>query len=190
TGKEREQYKWFVANFLWGVEELLTFVGDDSVWRHNLIIQAQRHRDYFLDPTFRNEDYFGYSPQLRDFVDEAIGQQTGVLAMPDANEPSDQDFIVRWTKCALEIAGIPTLFSIAYKVSSRIFGFTKDNKKGFVFVNAWVLFFLGLSVLFFILSFALKATNVFQYFVWIALIIFGLRLWEYAPYILRLSIFT
>jgi len=77
-GKERERYRWFVANFLWGAEELLSFVGEDNVWRHNLIVQARYHRDYFMDPTFRTEDMYGYSPQLRDFVNEAVGQQEAV----------------------------------------------------------------------------------------------------------------
>lgn len=70
-GEERERYKWFVAHFLWGVEELLNYVGGDSIWRHNLLIQARHHRDYLMDPTFRREDLNGYSPALRDFVDEA-----------------------------------------------------------------------------------------------------------------------
>jgi hypothetical protein len=73
-GRERERYKWFVANFLWGAEELLNFVGEDNVWRHNLLIQARHHRDYLTDPTFRREDIFGYTPALRDFVNEAVGQ--------------------------------------------------------------------------------------------------------------------
>jgi hypothetical protein len=74
-GRERERYRWFVANFLWGAEELLGFIGEDTVWRHNLLIQARCHRDYLMDPAFRKEDRYGYSPALRDFVDEALGQQ-------------------------------------------------------------------------------------------------------------------
>lgn len=75
TGRERERYKWFVANFLWGVEEILSFVNEDSVWRHNLLIQARNHRGYLMDATFRREDIHGYSPALRDFVEEATGRR-------------------------------------------------------------------------------------------------------------------
>jgi hypothetical protein len=70
--KERERYKWFVAHFLWGAEEILSFVGKDKVWRHNLLIQAKHHRDYLTDPTFQSEDLTGYSPALRELVAEAI----------------------------------------------------------------------------------------------------------------------
>jgi hypothetical protein len=73
-GIERERYKWFVANFLWGAEEILSFAGDDNVWKQNLQIHADPHRDYFVDdPTFMKIDYHGYSGDVQALVQDACG---------------------------------------------------------------------------------------------------------------------
>jgi hypothetical protein len=75
-GIERERYKWFVANFLWGAEEIMSFAGDDNIWKHNLQIHADPHRDYFVgDSNFMAVDYFGYSRDVQTLVDDAINQE-------------------------------------------------------------------------------------------------------------------
>ena len=72
--EERERYKWFVANFLWAAEEILSFAKKDVVWRDNLQLHANPHREYFLDPAFMKEDFEVYSRDVQLLIRAAINQ--------------------------------------------------------------------------------------------------------------------
>lgn len=72
--EEREKYKWFVANFLWAAEEILSFAKDDAVWRDNLQLHANPHREFFVDPTFMKEDFVVYSRDVQLLIQNAINQ--------------------------------------------------------------------------------------------------------------------
>lgn len=71
-GRTREQYKWFVANFLWAAEEILAFAKDDDVWKRNLQLHASVHRDYLASDEFMKSDFLVYSDDVQRFVEETI----------------------------------------------------------------------------------------------------------------------
>lgn len=69
---EREQYKWFVANFLWAAEEMLAFAKNDDVWKRNLQLHAKAHRDYLTSDDFTRSDLLVYSDDVRKFIEETF----------------------------------------------------------------------------------------------------------------------
>jgi len=70
------QYRWFIARFLWACEEILTNRSNDPVWRGSLRITMVEHADYFASPTGRNDNQWYYQ-SVRDLIEEAILEARG-----------------------------------------------------------------------------------------------------------------
>lgn len=86
-------------------------------------------------------------------------------------------------------AGRRTLFSL---LERRLVPWQERQTKGFWFVEIWVLVFFILSVLFYVCSFGSKYLSPSGPLVFLVIVsvIFLYRMWEYTPYVVRISIFT
>jgi len=73
---QREQYKWFVANFLWAAEEILAFAKGDNVWKRNLELHARVHRDYLASRDFTESELHTYSDEVQRFVEDVVADET------------------------------------------------------------------------------------------------------------------
>ena len=58
-----DQYKWFVAYFLWASEEVLKYASNDTGWRETITTQLNWHRDYLCGQG-QGFDAALYAPEL------------------------------------------------------------------------------------------------------------------------------
>jgi hypothetical protein len=69
--KNRAEYEWFVAQFLWAAEEILDFARED--WGSVLKLHIAYHRIYLqFDQRFRDYDFETYTDALRKFIDDEL----------------------------------------------------------------------------------------------------------------------
>jgi hypothetical protein len=89
---QQDRYEWFVAHFLWAVEEILEFAPGE--WENNLKLHINYHRNFLENNArFQREDLPTYTPKLRDFLRKTLEDSptaaagstiTGVYLTPQA----------------------------------------------------------------------------------------------------------
>ena len=79
---QRDEYEWFVAQFLWAAEEILEYAPTD--WDRNLRLHVSYHRDFLENnQQFRDKDLPTYSTKLRTFLENTLR----TLPSPDPLAP-------------------------------------------------------------------------------------------------------